>query len=194
MLVSVKMTFGRAYRVNVTLNGYRVRAFSEKELAYTGGITGIIQDDYSEKDGRVLPHACVSLWQDGRPADTPKNPQMSGNAMIAPATGNYLFEHLAPGQYQITVEVADIAGVKHNITKEATVRPGLVYVSFLFGYLLPPMPSTLRPTATPVNGSDVAASAAPGLAPSSMPAPFPGAPSVMVLICATVLPLRGKRK
>jgi hypothetical protein len=164
-----------AYTVNVILDGYHERSFSTKELALTGGITGVIQANDSAEQGRILSHVYVTLWQDGQLVDTPKNPQNSGNGMITQTTGNYLFEHLAPGYYDVMVETIDLAGVNHNMTKSTTVGRNVVNVSFLLtGMIFLTNPSLLPPTATPGPAMVISESPLPTQTRSGTPAPFPG--------------------
>ena len=144
--------------VNVTLTGYFVPQYSSLELVYTGAITGKTYD----KKFNSIPHVTVSLWQNDTLVKIPKNPQRSSKGNWT-NDGIYLFEHIAPGQYQIIVEASDSASrvYKNNtwvIVSNTTVKADLGIIDFPMNYLptnlLTPHPSvtavaTQNPTETP---------------------------------------------
>jgi hypothetical protein len=100
---SAGLVFGyNSVIINVTLTGYRIPSFSEEQLSYTGAITGTVYD-MSGQD--MTNGANVSLWQDGQMLKMPGNPQVGlGNA--------YLFEHLAPGRYEVRAVMHYVAVFK----------------------------------------------------------------------------------
>jgi hypothetical protein len=89
----------RVITVNITLSGYRQPTFSPEQLSYTGAIAGEIRGDQGYPVG-----ANVSLWQDGRMVKMPDNPQSTLKLNYSGQRVDYIFEHLAPGNYTVMAE------------------------------------------------------------------------------------------
>jgi protocatechuate 3,4-dioxygenase beta subunit len=123
--------------VDITLKDYHAPSLSPTQMAYTGGITGNITD----LQGILADDTNVTLWQNGQVVRIPMNPQISYR------NGTYLFEHLAPGEYQLTSEVQGHKGlpVSVNVTNN-TVNVNLTIQGYYL--MLPPSPTPL-PTLTP---------------------------------------------
>jgi hypothetical protein len=86
--------------VNVTLEGYRVPTLTQEQLSYTGGITGTLKTYWGYGAGGVN----MSVWQNGQLVRMPKNPQASYGRNLNGSKIDFLFEHLAPGQYLVVAE------------------------------------------------------------------------------------------
>ena len=76
------------------------RSLSPEQLSYKGGVAGTIKTYW----GYGFIGANVSLWQNGQLVKMPGNPQSTHARDYNGSKVDYLFEHLAPGQYQIVVE------------------------------------------------------------------------------------------
>ncbi len=89
----------RTFTTNITLKGYLQPAFSPEQLSYTGAIVGEIRSVPGYHAG-----ANVSLWRDGRMVQIPNNPQSTFDYYYLGKRVDYLFEHLAPGNYTVLAE------------------------------------------------------------------------------------------
>lgn len=83
--------------VNITLKGYHVPSLPAEQQDYTGAITGNIRTGSRLKAMGVN----VSLWQDGRLVNRTDNPQASFERNYSEVVVDYLFEHVAPGNYTV---------------------------------------------------------------------------------------------
>ncbi|BAI61590.1 conserved hypothetical protein [Methanocella paludicola SANAE] len=86
--------------VNVTLKGYHVPTLTPQQQAYTGAIVGEIRTAHGYNTSGVN----VSLWQYGHMVDLPDNPQASLGRNYSGRKVDYLFEHLAPGNYTVMAQ------------------------------------------------------------------------------------------
>jgi hypothetical protein len=120
--------------VDITLKDYLVPSLSPTQMAYTGSITGNVTD----LQGILSGDTNVTLWQNGRVVRIPMNPQISYR------NGTYLFEHLAPGVYQITSEVQGHKGLPVSVNvSNSTVNVNLTIQGYYM--MLPPSPTSLPP-------------------------------------------------
>ncbi len=85
--------------VNITLKGYYRPTFSPEQLSYAGAIAGEIRSVPGYHAG-----ANISLWRDGRMVKMPNNPQSTFDYYYSGHGVDYLFEHLAPGNYTVMAE------------------------------------------------------------------------------------------
>lgn len=86
--------------VKITLNKYYLPTLTQEQRAYTGAIAGNIWSDHGER----ITYATVTLWKDGKKIDRLDNPQGPSSRPYSGTNVDYLFDHLAPGSYNITVE------------------------------------------------------------------------------------------
>jgi hypothetical protein len=102
--------------VNVTLEGYRVPALTQEQLSYTGGIAGTLRTYW----GYGMIGVNMSLWKKGLLVKMPKNPQASYARDLNGSKIDFLFEHLAPGQYQVVAEYHSPDTYYENVTVNVT--------------------------------------------------------------------------
>lgn len=108
----------RTFIVNITLKGYHQPTFSPEQLSYTGAIVGEIRSVPGYHAG-----ANLSLWQDGRMVKMPNNPQSTLDYYYLGKRVDYLFEHLAPGNYTVMAEYRG-DGYYGNYSKTVSVDVG----------------------------------------------------------------------
>ena len=134
--------------VNITLQGYRVPVLSREQMSYTGGVAGTlktVQEYWMEGN--------VSLWHDGKLVTLPENPQSTSIRDYQGRKINFLFEHLAPGQYEV---VASSRGGDYTDNATINVTDHIEYVdirSFAAGMVAP----ELWPVALPLASMGLAA-------------------------------------
>jgi hypothetical protein len=125
--------------VNVTVTGYHVPSFSPEQLSYTGAITGTV---YETSGQDMTAGANVSLWQDGRLVKMPGNPQLGVGS-------NYLFEHLAPGQYEVRAAMQYVRVFRNNSANVyVNVSDSKVTADIVLPFTAPQMPPP-TPSPTP---------------------------------------------
>jgi hypothetical protein len=128
--------------INITLTGYHVPTFTPKQLSYSGSIAGSLHTIY----GQHSLQANVSLWQDGRMVDTPDNPQASIERNYNGMTIDYIFKHLAPGNYTVK---AEYYGPSPADTISVDVGTGTVRADILSNMVLPVTPQPTTEVASP---------------------------------------------
>ena len=121
--------------VKVLLKGYRVPDFTPIQLSYAGSINGTVYDLLHKRAS-----ANVSLWQNGQMVKMPKNPQSSS------PNGTYIFEHLAPGQYEVRAETGDASGNTHNSSTSVMVANATVAADVVIASIGMAPPVTWAPT------------------------------------------------
>lgn len=157
--------------VNVTIKNYHVTTYSQEQLSFSGAISGTLSNKYST---RVSKGVNISLWQNGQILDIPQNPQSSYHENISGRDVDFIFEHLAPGQYEVMAEYRDSGKYTDNVS--VFVNNEMVSTNITLTRLTPhvgtpsPAPST-SPTAIPAN----------------TPTPFPGV--IMILLSIGVAAL-----
>jgi hypothetical protein len=106
-------------------------------------ITGVILD----ASGHSIPNATVKLFLDGQLFDVPGNPQQS-NDIVDPyiAPGRYLFRSLPYGQYMITAEIGDAAGMLHQTNLSVAVNATTVTADLVISDLVISPPATPSPS------------------------------------------------
>lgn len=72
-----------------------------EQLTYKGAITGFVFDN----NGGRITNAMVRLWENGQEVQIPDNPQKTNPGLKSTNRDDFLFEHLAPGTYQITADI-----------------------------------------------------------------------------------------
>lgn len=139
--------------VNLVLKNYHVPVLTPEHMSYMGEITGTIYDQNSV----TIPSANVSLWQNGELLIIPKNPQ------YAYSNGTYRFEHIAPGQYQLTAEEEGHVSSPATVTiADTMIKVNITIADYAWlppGWLPPGPPMTTnvtlvsdRPKPTPAAG------------------------------------------
>ncbi|MGA9139910.1 MAG: carboxypeptidase-like regulatory domain-containing protein [Methanocella sp.] len=133
--------------VNIILQGYRIPVPSQEQLSYTGGIAGTLR---TVQEYRM--EGNVSLWRDGELVALPENPQWTITRYYQGREISFLFEHLAPGQYEV------IATSREDYTDRVTINvtDHIEYVdirSFAVGMVAP----ELLPVALPLVSIGLAA-------------------------------------
>ena len=96
--------------VNITLIGYHLPTITPEQQSHTGAITG----NLLTASGLYATGVNISLWRDGQLVDRSDNPQSSFKRNYSGAEIDYLFEHLAPGNYTVMAEYS--AGEDYNDT------------------------------------------------------------------------------
>jgi hypothetical protein len=126
--------------MNITLSGYHVPTIKPDQQANSGVIIGSLRSKYGYGGGGKN----VSLWQDGRIVEMPDNPQSSFQRNYSGKEVDYVFEHLAPGQYMVMVEY--YAGTKYNETAYIDVDTNITTADIMITHEPPPpMPSPTLP-------------------------------------------------
>lgn len=154
---------------NVTLDGYHVPVLIPEQLSYTGAISGTIVGKY----GVRMSGANVSLWRDGQIVKMPKNPQANHIRNVSGREVDYVFEHLAPGRYQVMVEYAAPHVQNESVSVDVGDNATTADIVLMELYLSPP---TIIPTPS--------ASPDPVSGPSTSPAPAPS-PGIFALALST---------
>jgi hypothetical protein len=138
-----------AFVANVTLSGYHVPVLTPEQLNLTGGVAGTIKG----VSGVRLYGVNMTLWQNGEMVEMPGNPQLAETRTIAGREVDYLFEHLAPGQYQVVVEY--YAPQREMEKVSVNVTDGMVPADIILSHLLLVQPPDMgTPTPSPAAGPD----------------------------------------
>jgi hypothetical protein len=149
--------------VNVTLEGYHVPVLTQGQLSYTGGITGTLRTYWGYGAAGVN----MSLWQNGQLVTIPDNPQASHGRDWNGSEIDFLFEHLAPGQYDVLAEYYSPFRYVENST--VTVGDRIEMIHIVLSHILNSITTTPSPTPPAVS-----------TLPTSRPAPFPGIAAVLI--------------
>jgi hypothetical protein len=166
--------------VNITMSGYRVPVLSEEQLAYTGGVTGVVLDN----SGIVLNGINVSLWQNDQLVSIPSNPQ------IASLDGNrFLFTNLSPGHYELFANTMSTSLPPSYVDDayvdvyNSTVTMNITMHNYTYLNMNPPStPPDFTPPPSPCPS------------PSLPPSPFPdGLLTLLVVSAVTLICLHEKR-
>lgn len=129
-----------ATNINITLIGYHRPTLTPEQLAYTGSISGVIRSAY----GPGIENVNVSLWQNGRMLNTPDNPQSSLRRTYLGKDVDYLFEHVAPGQYTIRADYDNPSQYYDTISVD--VGKDAVTAEILLSHVMPSRPSSAPTT------------------------------------------------
>jgi hypothetical protein len=132
-----------AFVANVTIPGYHVPVFTPEQLNLTGGAAGTIR--YA--DGTRAYGVNVTLWQNGDMVERPGNPQLSKTRNVTGREVDYLFDHLAPGQYNVVVE--SNAALKETESVPVNVTDSLAVTDLVLSHPyspVPPGPGTATPS------------------------------------------------
>ncbi len=158
---------------DIILQGYRAPVFDTARNVYGGGISGVAFDQV----GTIIPVAEITLMQNGQIVRMPKNPQHTQY------NGTYIFDHIAPGQYQLT---AEIEGHKSSpITVEvnnSTVVANMTVQDY--AYAPPGIPA---PTSSAMSTQYPSPSQA-------VPTPFPGLSAILLTIAISSFFTMKKKK
>lgn len=135
-----KAGFDGVVKVNLWLDDYQAPTWTREQLSSTGAIKGIICD----KDGKTIPLAVVTLWQNGQKMNIPHNPRYTYT------NGTYSFRFLLPGGYQVVAEAEGHVSLPVNVS----VDSGTAYANVsIQDYSTPsysmPAPSIMMPAPTP---------------------------------------------
>lgn len=103
---------------NITLNGYHQPTYSPEQLSYTGVVAGEIRGNQGYPAG-----ANVSLWRDGQMVKMPGNPQYTLERNYSSQRVDYLFEHLAPGNYTVMAEYWNGCNYSETMSINVGTRP-----------------------------------------------------------------------
>ena len=104
--------------VNITLSGYHQPTYPPAQLSYTGAVAGEIRGNQGYPAG-----ANISLWQDGQMVKMPYNPQYTLERNYSGQRVDYLFEHLAPGNYTVMAEYWNGYNYSENISIRLGTHP-----------------------------------------------------------------------
>jgi hypothetical protein len=136
--------------VNVTLEGYHEPVLTQEQLSYTGAIAGTLQTYW----GYGVIGVNMSVWQNGQLVTMPKNPRASHRQDFNGSKIDFLFEHLAPGQYMVVAEYSSPNTNFENVTVNVTDRVEVIDIvlsKMLNSITTTPSPSpssTANPTAS----------------------------------------------
>ena len=125
--------------VNITLSGYHVPTITPEQESYSGAITGNLM----MASGMKVTGVKMSLWLDGKFVDIPDNPQSSFERNYSGANVDYLFEHLAPGNYTVMAEYSAGDDYNDTVTVDVGARPMRADIVLSHAYM--------RPAGFPVN-------------------------------------------
>jgi hypothetical protein len=135
-----------AFVANVTIPGYHVPVLTPEQRNLTGGVAGTIR--YA--DGTRAYNVNVTLWQNGDMVERPGNPQLSGTRNVDGREVDYLFDHLAPGQYYVEIESSAARGKTESVPVNVTDNPVMADIALSYLYSpVPPGPGTLSPSPPP---------------------------------------------
>ena len=104
--------------VNITLSSYRQPTYSSEQLSYTGAVAGEIRGDQGYPAS-----ANISLWQDGQMVKMPDNSQDTLERNYSGQRVDYLFEHLAAGNYTVMAEYWNGDNYSETISISVGTRP-----------------------------------------------------------------------
>lgn len=176
--------------LNLTLAGFHASGYSQAELAYAGAIGGRV---YSTGD--FIRYTTIHLMQNSTDVDIPENPQIACGEKVPPSGGNYRFDHLAPGRYEVLVLACDDSGRLYIQSRMVTVGSGTNVTDVYFGR--PPGYAVVSDPSGPAVFDGSPASAEPGGTPDNTP-PVPAPTSLVTalpaLFLATVLAGRLKKR
>lgn len=137
-----------------------------------GVITGIVRD----KNGESLPNAIVKLWAGGYIYPAPENPQRTSIT----DSGKYRFYRIPYGQYRITVEATDSAGIDHGTSITVNLNTDTVAADITFDIvMIDPIPATVTPSPSPTQApvptttSTIVPTQRPTVAPTTLPTVIP---------------------
>ncbi len=119
-----------AFEANVTLSGYHLPVLTPEQLNLTGGVTGTIRGT----DGTRIYGVNVTLWQNGEVVEMPGNPQLAETRLVAGQEVDYLFDHIAAGQYQVVALYDAPTRERENVT--VNVTDGLAKADIVLSHLL----------------------------------------------------------
>ncbi len=131
--------------VTLTLDSYHIPSFSPEQLSYTGAVAGTLRNDMGVRLGSVN----VSLWQDGKMIVMPGNPQLPQLRNVSGQEVDYLFEHLAPGQYQVIAEYWWGGKYNESVMVNVDDRLEIVNIPLSQFYAHPLITPTLSPVSSP---------------------------------------------
>ncbi len=175
------------YVMNINISGYHVPSLTPEQLSYTGAIAGNIRTYFG-----YMASVNVSLWGDGSLVNRSDNPQVSAARNYSGTSVDYLFDHVAPGNY--TVRVDYFAGGNYNDTVTVVVgtKPMRADIVLSKAFNRPTTwpvvnftPSigefSQTPTAAPVI-INASSTANPGANSTSTAAPAPLLPGVIMIV------------
>ncbi len=120
--------------------------FTQDAQALEGSITGIVLDKY----GNNIPNATVKLLTDGQLVDSCANPQLTNvNASSYLFIGRYQFIGIPYGQYTVTAEKHDAAGILHTANLSVNLNSGTVTADIVIPDILVTAIGTASPVPTP---------------------------------------------
>ncbi|MGA9139909.1 MAG: hypothetical protein WBZ29_06770 [Methanocella sp.] len=153
--------------VNITLSGYRVPVLSQEQQSFTGGIAGSLKT----YRGYGVIGVNMSLWQNGRLVEMPGNPQSSYSRDFNGSQIDFLFGHLAPGQYLIIAEYYSPFRETENVTINVSDRIEIIHI--VLARILNSITTTPAPNTTSTGSPDASATAR---------TPFPGTAVILLTI------------
>lgn len=164
---------------NITLVGYYMPTLSPEQLSRTGAIMGTIRSA-GTTSVRVA-DVNVSLWQNGQMVIMPDNPQASSSRDFSGKSVDYLFEHLAPGQYQVRAEYSIPPPESYNDTVAVDLGYGTVTADIVLSHVYShPILSTPSPTPPP-DTIPVTSGSPSQPSTTTEPKPIPAIPGMLVL-------------
>lgn len=183
-------------QIDFHLGEYPFTFYPEVDRSNAGAITGFINGSRGLASG-----VNVTLMQGGNVVSMVRNPQISSDRVIPEDGGNYLFEHLARGQYRVVIETIGEFGEPCRAYKAVYVDNETQVVSFeipsnVTSDQATPVPSIRpAPTATPMPpaASEVSPAAIPSDVPVATPAPISELMSIVGVLGATFVLCMRKR-